>query len=208
MDINEEELLHAFVVLQQFLNWINHACGMVILYLHAEEEHCREQIIRGPNPYQAQLDHLNRMANNDVHCHEQLRVNRHTFMCLCNLVRSVGLTDSKYVVLEEKVAMFLNVIGHDQKNRRIKFEFMRSGQTISKYFNEVLKAVLRLQNILLKTPEPITANCTDDRWRCFQVLLNLKSILDYHRLLKMDNITNVTFCYLVELLGSFRWNIC
>ena len=65
-------------------------------------------------------------------------------MCLCNLVRSVGLTDSKYVVLEEKVAMFLNVIGHDQKNRRIKFEFMRSSQTVSKYFNEVLKDVLQL----------------------------------------------------------------
>ncbi|XP_057485362.1 uncharacterized protein LOC130771711 [Actinidia eriantha] len=163
MDNNEKELLHAFVVLQQFLNWINHACGMVILYLHAEEEHFREQIIRGPNPYQAQLDHLNRMVNNDVHFHEQLRVNMQTFMCLCNLVRSVGLADFKYVVLEEKVAMY-----HDQKNHRIKFEFMRTDQTVSKYFNEVLKAVLRLQNILLKTLGPITANCNDNRWRRFQ----------------------------------------
>ena len=52
MDNNDEKLFHAFVVLQQFLNWI-HACGMVVLYIYAEEEHCREQIIRGPNPYQA-----------------------------------------------------------------------------------------------------------------------------------------------------------
>ncbi|XP_028051140.1 protein ALP1-like [Camellia sinensis] len=89
-------------------------------------------------------------------------------MCLCTLVRSVGLSDSKYVLLEEKVAMFLNVIAHDYKNRNIKFNFMRSGQTVSQYFNDVLKAILRLQGVLLKTPEPITANCTDDRWRCFQ----------------------------------------
>ncbi|GMP27754.1 hypothetical protein CsSME_00003604 [Camellia sinensis var. sinensis] len=45
---------------------------------------------------------------------------------------------------------------------------MRSGQTVSKYFNDVLKAVLRLQGVLLKTPEPITVGCTDDRWRWFQ----------------------------------------
>ncbi|GMP45289.1 hypothetical protein CsSME_00013866 [Camellia sinensis var. sinensis] len=45
---------------------------------------------------------------------------------------------------------------------------MRSGQTISKHFNNVLKAVLRLHGLLLKKLEPITANCTDDKWSCFQ----------------------------------------
>ncbi|KAL7215875.1 hypothetical protein ACSBR1_027925 [Camellia fascicularis] len=64
--------------------------------------------------------------------------------------------------------MFFNVLAHHTKNRKIKFNFMRSGQTISKHFNNVLKAVLRLHGLLLKKPEPITANCTDDRWSCFQ----------------------------------------
>ncbi|KAL7232290.1 hypothetical protein ACSBR2_010336 [Camellia fascicularis] len=95
-------------------------------------------------------------------------MNRHTFMLLCGLVRSVGLSDSKYVVLEEQVAMFLNVLAHHTKNHKIKFNFMRSGQTVSKHFNNVLKAMLRLYGLLLKKPEPITANCTDDRWSCFQ----------------------------------------
>ncbi|XP_028101874.1 uncharacterized protein LOC114301155 [Camellia sinensis] len=89
-------------------------------------------------------------------------------MCLCTLVRSVGLSDSKYVLLEEKVAKFLNVIAHDYKNHNIKFNFKQSGQRVSQYFNNVLKAILRLQGVLLKTLEPITINCTDDRWRCFQ----------------------------------------
>ncbi|CAL5395496.1 unnamed protein product [Camellia sinensis] len=59
----------------------------------------------------------------------------------------MGVSDSKYVVLEEKVAMFLTVLGHHHKNRN---------------------AMLRLQGVLLKTPEPITAGCTDYRWRWFQ----------------------------------------
>ncbi|KAL7258365.1 hypothetical protein ACSBR1_004482 [Camellia fascicularis] len=52
---------------------------------------------------------------------------------------------------------------------------MWSGQTISKHFNNVLRAVLRLYGLLLKKPEPITANCTDERWSCFQ---NCLSALD------------------------------
>ncbi|KAF5952622.1 hypothetical protein HYC85_010566 [Camellia sinensis] len=74
------------------------------------------------------------------------------------LERTKGVSDSKHVVLEEKVAMFLSVLGHHHKNRTVKFNFMRSGET----------AVLQLQGVLLKTPEPIIAGCTDDRWRWFQ----------------------------------------
>ncbi|KAL7243005.1 hypothetical protein ACSBR1_015420 [Camellia fascicularis] len=91
-----------------------------------------------------------------------------TFMLLCRLVRSVELSYSKYVIIEEQVAMFLNVLAHHTKNRKIKFNFLQSGQTVSKHFNNVLKAVLRLHGLLLKKLEPITTNCTDDRWSYFQ----------------------------------------
>ncbi|XP_028052513.1 protein ALP1-like [Camellia sinensis] len=84
------------------------------------------------------------------------------------MVRSVGLSDSKYVVLEEQLAMFLNVLAHHTKNYKIKFNFMRSGQIVSKHFNNVLKDALHLYGLLLKKAEPITANCTNDRWSCFQ----------------------------------------
>ncbi|GMP68364.1 hypothetical protein CsSME_00028000 [Camellia sinensis var. sinensis] len=102
-------------------------------------------------------------------------MNRHTFMRLCALIRTKGMSDSKHVVLEEKVAMFLSVLGHHHKNRTVKFNFMRSGEIVSKYFNKVLKAVLQLQGVLLKTPEPIIAGCTDDRCRWFQ---NCLGVLD------------------------------
>ncbi|KAL7219934.1 hypothetical protein ACSBR2_012903 [Camellia fascicularis] len=41
---------------------------------------------------------------------------------------------------------------------------MRSGQTVSKHFNSVLKAVLCLHGLLFKKPKPIIANYTYDMW--------------------------------------------
>ncbi len=41
-----------------------------------------------------------------MNCHDNLRVNRHTFVVLCGLIWGVGLGDSKNVALEEKVAIF------------------------------------------------------------------------------------------------------
>ena len=166
------DLKDAFLALQHYVSSINYACGVFVVFLHAalERNIVRLDVDRSPHPFQTQLDHLNRLVRyNDVDCHDQLRMNRHTFTRLCTLLRGVGLCDSRYVVLEEKVAMFLWTLAHHKKNRNIKFAFMRSGQTVSKYFNDVLNSVLRLQGVLLKTPEPIANNCTDERWRWFQV---------------------------------------
>ncbi|CAL5444433.1 unnamed protein product [Camellia sinensis] len=165
------DLIKAYVALQHIVSSMNYTCGVYIVVLHAalERFEATRKISRNPNPFKQQLDHLNKLVrDNDIDCHEQLRMNRHTFLRLCRLIRTKGVSDSKYVVLEEMVAMFLTVLGHHHKNQNIKFNFMRFGQTVSKYFNDVLKAVLRLQGVLLKTPEPITAGCTDDRWRWFQ----------------------------------------
>ncbi|CAL5382364.1 unnamed protein product [Camellia sinensis] len=166
------DLIEAYVALQHIVSSMNYTCGVYLVILHAALERFdqgRREISRNPNPFKQQIDHLNRLVrNNDKDCHEQLRMNRHTFMRLCALIRTKGVPDSKHVVLEEKVAMFLFVLGHHHKNRTVKFNFMRSGETVSKYFNEVLKVVLQLQGVLLKTPEPIIAGCTDDRWRWFQ----------------------------------------
>ncbi|KAI8562008.1 hypothetical protein RHMOL_Rhmol03G0001600 [Rhododendron molle] len=64
--------------------------------------------------------------------------------------------------------MFLYTIAHYHKNRVVKHHFFRSGQTVSRHFNDVLRAVIRLQGQLLVKPEPITQACTDDRWKIFQ----------------------------------------
>ncbi|KAA0052330.1 retrotransposon protein [Cucumis melo var. makuwa] len=66
------------------------------------------------------------------------------------------------------VAMFLHVLAHDVKNRAIQRKFVQFGETVSRHFNLVLLAVVRLYEELIKRPVPMTNNCNDQRWKCFE----------------------------------------
>ncbi|KAA0052283.1 putative nuclease HARBI1 [Cucumis melo var. makuwa] len=92
-------------------------------------------------------------------------MDRRCFAILCHLLRTIaGLTLTEVVDVEEMVAMFLHILAHDVKNRVIQREFMRSGETISRHFNMVLLAVIRLHEELLKKPQPVPNECIDQRW--------------------------------------------
>lgn len=98
----------------------------------------------------------------DVRCINDLRMDRYTFNKLCFMIRASGrLRDTRNVSVDEMVATFLNILAHHKKNRVIQDKFLRSGETISRYFNVVLEAVLCLQGHLLKTPEPVAEDSTD-----------------------------------------------
>ena len=97
-------------------------------------------------------------------------MDRHTFITLCSMLRTMGkLKDSRYVDVEEMVALFFHILAHHVKNRVIKFRFLRSGETISRHFNEVLNAIIRLQGVLLKKLESVSENFIDERWKWFKV---------------------------------------
>uniref|UniRef100_A0A9I9DZU3 DUF8040 domain-containing protein n=1 Tax=Cucumis melo TaxID=3656 RepID=A0A9I9DZU3_CUCME len=105
----------------------------------------------------------------DLVCRQSTRMDRRTFAILCHLLRNVaGLSSTEIVDVEEMVAMFLHVLAHDVKNRVIQREFVWSGETVSRHFNIVLLAVLRLYEELIKRPVPVTSNCNDQRWKCFE----------------------------------------
>ena len=55
------------------------------------------------------------------------------------------------------------------KNRVLKCQIARSGEIVSRQFHSVLNSVLKLHNILLRKPEPILENSTDERWKWFKV---------------------------------------
>ena len=63
--------------------------------------------------------------------------------------------------VEEMVVMFLRIVAHDVKNRVIKWQFVRSGETISRQFNKVLYFIIRLYDNLLEKPEPVPKDSTD-----------------------------------------------
>ncbi|KAL8456640.1 hypothetical protein ACS0TY_034757 [Phlomoides rotata] len=52
--------------------------------------------------------------------------------------------------------------------RVVKFRFKRSGQTIHTYFHNVLRAVLRLHEVLLAKPSPVTDDSTHPSWKHFK----------------------------------------
>ncbi|KAA0034865.1 retrotransposon protein [Cucumis melo var. makuwa] len=96
-------------------------------------------------------------------------MDRRCFTILCHLLQTrAGLESIEHVDIEEMIALFLHVLAHDVKNRHIQREFVRSGKTVSRHFNMVLMAILRLHDELLATPQPITSGCTDMRWQCFE----------------------------------------
>lgn len=107
----------------------------------------------------------------DLACIENTRMDRHAFHLLCGMLRGIGrLEPSRNMGVEEMVAMFLHILAHDVKIRVIKRQFVRSEETISRRFNDVLLAVLRCHKHLLKKPQAISEDGTDERWKWFKVI--------------------------------------
>ncbi|KAL8461024.1 hypothetical protein ACS0TY_032489 [Phlomoides rotata] len=117
-----------------------------------------------------QLRHLRELLNvSDEVCKDAFRMDRVAFDRLCSLLHTLGgLPNSKYVSVQEKVAMFFTVLSHHTKNRSIKFQFKRSGHTVSKYFHHVLQSVMKLHQLFLVQPEPVPEDCPDPRWQDFK----------------------------------------
>jgi len=87
--------------------------------------------------------------SDDTHCVNLLRMRRAPFFQLCDLFRNRGLLrDSIHCNIEEQIAMFLYVVGHNQRFRCIEFPFHRSIETISRYFQEFAVGELRAKMIL------------------------------------------------------------
>lgn len=127
------------------------------------------------------LHNLNRIiSESDTLCRNFLRIDRHTFGVLLEMVRDVGgLSGTKNMSLEEIVAGFLYTLAHHKKNRMIGAYFYRSGETVSRQFHACLMAILKLHIVLLKKPTPIPEECDDERWKYFEVKQINNSFLKY-----------------------------
>ncbi|KAG5611547.1 hypothetical protein H5410_022828 [Solanum commersonii] len=97
------------------------------------------------------LSHLNVLIrDNDIVCIDKLRMDRNAFHSLASLAKNIGgLTDSKNMSSTEKLAMFLNILAYHEKNGPVKVDYIRSGWSVSRTFNECLKAILKLTQCYL-----------------------------------------------------------
>ncbi|KAG5626068.1 hypothetical protein H5410_011286 [Solanum commersonii] len=116
------------------------------------------------------LSHLNVLIrDNDIVCIDKLRMDINVFHILASLAKNIGgLTDSKNMSSIEKLAMFLNILAHHKKNMSIKVDYIRSGWSVSRAFNECLRVILKLTPVLLVKPNLVLKDDTDDRWKWFK----------------------------------------
>ncbi|KAJ9544803.1 hypothetical protein OSB04_024510 [Centaurea solstitialis] len=83
------------------------------------------------------------LEGTDTQCIDLLRMNRVAFVQLSAHFKAKGwLTYSKHISVEEKMAIFLMIIGHNQRYRVVKNRFQHSTQTIHKFFHEVLDKMI------------------------------------------------------------------
>ena len=106
---------------------------------------CRgERLVVGYAPMlmreQERIANMNYNYNcNNIEALWMLRMKRAPFARLVETFRSRGLLqDNINTSVEEQVAMFLHVVGHNQRFRVIHNTFRRSMETISRYFKQVL----------------------------------------------------------------------
>lgn len=80
---------------------------------------------------------IHRLAyDSDATCIAQLRMDKCAFAYLCTRLETVeGLKPSRQFLVDKKIGMFLHITAHHVKNTVIIFKFMRSRQSVSKYFS-------------------------------------------------------------------------
>ncbi|XP_010276161.1 PREDICTED: putative nuclease HARBI1 isoform X1 [Nelumbo nucifera] len=93
------------------------------------------------------------MLSNSNMCEELMRVNGQVFLNMCALFREKGwLQDSRYISVEEKMATFMFTLNHNLRSHFVKQRFKHSSQMMSKYFHDVLRAMLHFSKEMIMPP--------------------------------------------------------
>ena len=156
---------------------------------------------------QERLANLNHIYNcTDTEALWMLRMKRAPFSRLVQVFRSRGLLeDSIHTSVEEQVAMFLHVVGHNQRFRVIRNSFRRSIETISRYFKQVLYVVRELRGEMIVSPSGQTPTKihTSPRWYPYFKVSNTicSSLLHMLGLYKVSTNT-VFYCHFRIALGQ------
>ncbi|KAJ9705344.1 hypothetical protein PVL29_003403 [Vitis rotundifolia] len=131
--------------------YVAYAAILISVYHHSNY---LERLISNEGDYERHvlMERLTLMDNKD--CYNQLRMGNDTFARLVNILRETScLRNSSHSNVEEQVAKFLHIVGHNLRNRTMKFYFKCSSETISRHFHQVLRAIISLDDVFLKQPD-------------------------------------------------------
>jgi len=107
---------------------------------------------------------LNRGIERD--CIEQLRLSKSASFNFCRILQEKGgLVRTRNVLTTEEVAMFLHILAHNLKYRVVQFSYSRSKETISRQFNDVLKAIMKGSKDYLNFQSCTLEGVESNKWR-------------------------------------------
>ncbi|EYU30754.1 hypothetical protein MIMGU_mgv1a007902mg [Erythranthe guttata] len=85
---------------------------------------------------------------------ENFRMDKHVFHRLCDMLRTRGLLHhTNRIKIEEQLAIFLFIAGHNLRTRAVQELFKYSGETISRHFNNVLSAIMTVSLDYFQPPK-------------------------------------------------------
>lgn len=119
------------------------------------------------------------LDGSNTQCEDMMRLSRVAYIQLCDLFKQRGwVQGSRYSTVEEKMAIFLHVISHNDRFIKIKNRFQHSTQTVHKYFHEVLNGMMEFaKEIIVPTSYNQNSNISrrqKELLKIFPVSIDLK----------------------------------
>lgn len=79
------------------------------------------------------------------------RINKDAFIRLCDdLENNYNLKSSRRKSVAKKMGMFLYTLGESSGNKNVQERFQHSGETVSRYFNELLDVICVMAEEVIK----------------------------------------------------------
>ncbi|KAI4371057.1 hypothetical protein MLD38_019333 [Melastoma candidum] len=96
---------------------------------------------------------IDKLCNSDIYCRDMLRMSTNAFEFLCGKIKNINqVKDYAQGTIQEQLITFLLILGQNFKNRVVGFFLCRSGETISRYFHNMLTGVIMLKDEFVKQP--------------------------------------------------------
>lgn len=115
----------------------------------------KKKVIPTQIPIMTGIQWVELTLNDPEDCFDMFRMTRSVFLQLHDiLVKDYGLRSSRRFCSKEALGMFLWALGAPQSFRQLKNKFRHSLETISRKFDEVLNAVMRLAFDIIKPKDP------------------------------------------------------
>lgn len=127
-------------------------CELAALWLSLEDERPRKK--RRISSLLGDVWIKELLSSTGPQCHENLRMNPECFHILRDTFRHRNLLQSRRLLsIDEQIAMFLHTLAHSVTNRVTANRFNHSGETVSRYFHEVLNAICKVYPNYIFIPE-------------------------------------------------------